>query len=191
MMPETITSVSPKSVALIDDESIAGEMYCHSITNACGAAVDCFRSPGAFVAALRAGQTFDLIITDVMMPIDEAFRDMVGGGGGSGVYAGLLVVNLLRGAGIQTPIIVLTNLWGSHMEPLLRAQREFPSIELLAKHETNPTSLAEIVRKRLFEAQEPSGLKPAWKRLYKALQLKLTFAGMGIDFKELFSTKSK
>lgn len=185
----TNNSVRPRAIAFIDDERIAADMYGRAITDSCGVTVNRFRSPGSFVSAVRTGQTFDLIITDMMMPIDEVFHDMIGDEGGDGIYAGLLVINLVRAAGVTTPIIVLTNLWGTHHEPLMRAQREYEGIELRTKHDTVPSFLAEIVREKLFSEPEPTGLEKSWSRLYKALQLKVTFAGMGIDFKELFTTK--
>lgn len=173
-------------VALIDDDTVGLHLHLAELRIA-GFTAQLFSSVFEIRSILDGTLPTppDFFVTDLMMPSHDLFPDEPPG---TSFHAGLIVARDLRARYASTPIVV----WSSIPQSDLRAtaarhSAELPLCIFASKHDVSPWDLTRIV-KRYFERGElklPERPPSFWRRLWRAITLRPSFAGVGIDLKKL------
>jgi CheY-like chemotaxis protein len=188
-VPGQSTGRAIPTVALIDDDRFAIRYYAQAVEQDAGAIVRHYTSVVAFIEALNSGVTFDLIITDVMMPPEGAFSAEETH---DGLLTGVKLIESIREAGIPCPLIILSNIFGpARFDMINNHFIDDGTITLLRKMDTDPFALAAIVKDQLERLAGKRVSTGVWRSLIDSLQLKPNFMGLGIDLKELLKTKKE
>ena len=171
-----------KQIAIVDDELTLTSYYLDALS-AIGYEPTHFKSPDSCFTTMRHGKTFDLLITDLMMPSYGLFAKSETS---DGLKTGAVFAMEIRRLGLEMPIIVYTNL---NVDPLLaevKAQlKEAPNVFVVRKSEYTPSRLAESVQALLEEGLSPVKRVGVLKRFWDSLLLQPNFMGVGIKIKTL------
>lgn len=176
----------PKQIAFIDDEITLTAYYVDALS-AIGYAPTHFKSPDSCLSSIRAGKTFDLFVTDLMMPSYGVYTKTQTS---DGLKTGVIFTKELREIEPETPIIVLTNL---NVEAIFAEVQtelsEIPNVFVVQKAQFTPSRLAESVQALLEDGLPPIKRAGILRRFWDSLLLQPNFMGMGIKIKTLLGVE--